>query len=96
VELYDVIVRTLAQHPDGLPKTEIDRAVVGRRALKVPALRGLVAEGRIVRTGTGLCGAPYRYVVADEIPAPGNADQRTEAGLGTLAGPPASGLLVPA
>ncbi|MBI2160959.1 MAG: AAA family ATPase, partial [Candidatus Rokubacteria bacterium] len=43
---------------------EIHVAVPGRKALKVRALRRLVAHGRLVRRGRGRRGDAYRYAVS--------------------------------
>jgi hypothetical protein len=52
------------------PATEatISEAVEGRKAVKEKAIRQLVREGRVVRTGGGRRSDPYRYAIAPSLP----------------------------
>jgi archaellum biogenesis ATPase FlaH len=55
------IVAHLAAQAEPVPEKEIHSAIPGRRETKVTALRALVSEGRVRRTGEGTKNHPYLY-----------------------------------
>lgn len=58
------MVEYLRRQADPVEEPAIHEAVEGRRQVKLSALRRLVAEGTVARTGAGKRGDPYRYTVS--------------------------------
>jgi len=56
------IVKYLEKSNKGMTQEQIENDVTGRTGLKRAALRSLVKEHRILRTGSGVKGDPYYYV----------------------------------
>ena len=68
-EMREAIERYLEQiGEEGADEPTIDKNVEGRTKTKRDALRELVAAGRVVRTGTGRRGDPYRYFACSLVP----------------------------
>ncbi len=53
---------------EAVEESVIDEAVEGKKAVKVAALRELVARGVVLREGGGKRGDPYKYRLADGAP----------------------------
>lgn len=68
----------LAGQAEPVEESAIDEAVEGKRGPKVKALRRLVKDGRVTRTGAGKKGEPYRYADSgSSFPhIPGNQETR--------------------
>src|SRR5262249_44397827 len=60
----------LAGQKEPVDESAIHEAVEGRKAVKVRALRSLVADAKVTRTGEGKKGRPYLYVVPTGAPPP--------------------------
>jgi RecA-family ATPase len=69
-----VILEWLKDQPKPVEEKAILAAVQGRTAPKVRALRKLVEEKRVIRTGGGKKGDPFRYAIAPEV-APDHHDR---------------------
>lgn len=66
----DLAARVLAVCTTPMTEPEIQAAVRGNRTLIGAALRALVAQGALFRTGSGQRGSPYRYQPPDFSIAP--------------------------
>lgn len=62
-EAEAAILDYLKGKEEPVEEREIHDAVEGRRAVKLRALRKLLGEGNVMRTGSGKRGDPYRYSV---------------------------------
>ncbi len=60
----EAILEYLAAQSEPVEEGAIHDAVEARRAVKQKALRRLVSDGEVVRTGSGKRGDPYRYSVS--------------------------------
>jgi len=60
------ILNFLQEQPAPVEEPAIHDAVEGRKTVKVPALRLLVTEGKVSRTGGGKRGDPYLYAIPSE------------------------------
>src|SRR5262249_32621559 len=60
-EAAKAITEFLATQTEPVEESEIHDAIEARRAIKQKALRKLVADGKVERTGTGKKGDRYRY-----------------------------------
>ena len=58
----------LKGQPEPLDESTLHEAVKGRKATKERALRRLVAEGQVTRTGAGRRGDPYRDAISPFLP----------------------------
>ena len=68
-DVGEAILRALADK--SMTEPEIDDAIEGKTTVKRRALRELTGNGRIVRSGSGKRGDPYRYEKASSpVPAP--------------------------
>ncbi len=99
-KVADAIVEYLSGQADTVPEPAIHAAVTGAKTVKVPALRQLVAETRVVRTGGGKRGDPYHYSLPPASPDSGflvspsiqePANQKRSDGLIASLGAPDSG-----
>jgi hypothetical protein len=62
-----LILDFLRPQSEPLEESAIQDAVEGRKAVKVRALRRLVEEGKVTRTGDGKRAAPYRYDISGSV-----------------------------
>ena len=68
-DVGEAILRALADK--SMTEPEIDDAIEGKTTVKRRALRELTGNGRVVRSGNGKRGEPYRYEKASSpVPAP--------------------------
>jgi hypothetical protein len=73
VKTADAILEYLGGQSDPVDEPAVLEAVEGRNKVKVRALRQLVADHRVERTGAGKRGNPYRYHLSPGAPT----DSRT-------------------
>lgn len=66
-EAGTAILDYLAGQSEPVDEAAVHDAVEGRKSVKVKALRQLVAEGRVTRTGAGKRGDSYRYAVSGSL-----------------------------
>lgn len=62
-QLTDELVKFLASQTAPCAEKHLLRNVRGRKQFKVPALRNLVADGAVIRSGSGKKGDPYLYAL---------------------------------
>jgi hypothetical protein len=55
------ILEYLASQPEAIDEDRIHAAVKNRRVILLKALRRLLADGKVIRTGAGKKASPYRH-----------------------------------
>jgi hypothetical protein len=58
------ILEFLNSKPHGVTEAEIQTSVRGKRSTKLAALRLLVEDATVIRSGAGIHGSPYLYATA--------------------------------
>ena len=77
-ECEEAIVEFLEAAGEGKTEPEIDEHVDGKTSLKRKALRALVADGRVMREGSGKKGDPYKYSFPCSNHIVGTREQESE------------------
>ena len=66
-QIGTAIVEYLKDLPEPIDEKEIHEGVEGRKSIKVKALRALVEQDKVLRTGGGKRGNPYLYFVSGSL-----------------------------